>query len=324
MLHAASKRRIIVNRYDYHKPGTIEEAVGLMTTLDEAKYIAGGTDVMVLIRQKKLKPKNLISIRNIKGLAYIDATEGLMLGASTTHNDIANHDVIRQAYSALADASGAVGSQQIRNVATVGGNICNAAPSADTACPLLIFDARVLIKGKKSTREMPLDKFIAGPNKVILEPGELVTGFAMPSFGKITGSVYIKFARRQAMDLPILGLAARTTISITGNETRCKEAFKKGDGISQILKILEEEGLAFKDVRIAMCVMAPRPIRAKKAEETLKGKTISSEILKQAAEMVESESQPRDSFRGEAWYRRHMVKVLTNRALIQSIYRALA
>jgi carbon-monoxide dehydrogenase medium subunit len=279
---------------------------------------------MVLIRQKKLKPKNLISIRNIKDLAYIDTTNGLKFGAAHNHNDIANHDVIRQAYSALADASGAVGSQQIRNVATVGGNICNAAPSADTACPLLIFDARILIKGHTATREMPLDDFIAGPNKVVLEPPELVTGFAMPSFGKFTGSVYIKFARRQAMDLPILGLAARTTISITGSETRCKEAFTKGDGIPQVLDILEGEGLVFNDVRIAMCVMAPRPIRAKKAEETLRGKIISSETLQQVGETVESESQPRDSFRGEAWYRRHMVKVLTKRALIQSIYRALA
>jgi len=313
-----------VNRYDYHKPGTIEEAVSLMASLDGAQYIAGGTDVMVLIRQKKLNPKNLISIRNIKDLAYIDTTTGLKFGAATTHNDIDSHDVIRRTYSALADASGAVGSQQIRNVATVGGNICNAAPSADTACPLLIFDAKVLITGKTGTRELPVDDFIVGPNKVVLEPGELVTGFATPSFGKYTGSVYIKFARRQAMDLPILGLSARTTISVAGNEARCRETFAKGDNIPKILQTLEEEGLLFDDVRIAMCVMAPRPVRAKKAEETLVGKTISSEIIQQVGETVESESQPRDSFRGEAWYRSHMVKVLTKRALIQSIYRALA
>ncbi len=94
-----------MNRYDYHKPGTIEEAVGLMAALEGAKYIAGGTDVMVLIRQKKLKPKNLISIRNIKGLAYIDTANGLKFGAATTHSDIDSHDVIKRKYSALTDAT---------------------------------------------------------------------------------------------------------------------------------------------------------------------------------------------------------------------------
>ncbi len=98
-----------------------------MAALEGAKYIAGGTDVMVLIRQKKLKPKNLISIRNIKGLAYIDTANGLKFGAATTHSDIDSHDVIKRKYSALTDATSNLGSLQIRNVATVAGNICNAA-----------------------------------------------------------------------------------------------------------------------------------------------------------------------------------------------------
>ena len=206
-----------MNRFDYHKPGTIEEAVGLMASLDGAKYIAGGTDVMVLVRQKKLKPKNLISIRNIKDLAYIDTANGLKFGAATTHSDIDGHDVIKRAYSALTDATSWLGSRQIRNVATVGGNICNAAPSADTACPLLVLDTMVSIVGPKGTREVALDDFFQGPGKTVLEPGELVKGFVIPAFGENTGSAYIKHTRRQAMDLPILGVAARVTINIGKN-----------------------------------------------------------------------------------------------------------
>jgi CO/xanthine dehydrogenase FAD-binding subunit len=313
-----------VNRYDYHKPGTIEEAVGLMATLDGAKYIAGGTDVMVLIRQKKLKPKNLISIRNIKDLAYIDTTKGLKFGAATTHSDIDGHDVIKRTYSALTDATSHLGSWQIRNVATVGGNICNAAPSADTACPLLVLDTLVSIVGPKGTREVALDDFFQGPGKTVLEQGELVKEFIIPSFGENTGSAYIKHTRRQAMDLPILGVAAMITISVkSGSEVRCRDMFCTIDSISNILSRLKDEELKIEEARIAMGVVAPRPIRAKMAEAALKGKIVSPELFEEIGKIAASEAQPRDSIRGEAWYRSEMIKVLVKRALIKSIDRVI-
>jgi len=311
-----------VNRYDYHKPGTIEEAVGLMATLDGAQYIAGGTDVMVLIRQKKLKPKNLISVRNIKGLAYIDTANGLKFGAATTHSDIDSHDVIKRKYSALTDATSNLGSLQIRNVATVAGNICNAAPSADTACPLLVLDASVSIIGPKGDRNVAIDDFFRGPGKTVLEPGELVKEFVIPAFGENTASAYIKHTRRQAMDLPILGVAARITISMkSGSEARCKDMFCTIDSIANILSKLKDEGLTIEDARIAMGVVAPRPIRAKKAEAALKGKIVSPELFAEIGNIAASEAQPRDSIRGEAWYRSEMIKVLAKRALIKSIDR---
>lgn len=312
-----------MNRFDYHKPGTIEEAVSLMASLDGAKYIAGGTDVMVLIRHKKIQPKNLISIRNIKDLAYIDTANGLKFGSATTHSDIDGHDVIKRAYSALTDATSWLGSRQIRNVATVGGNICTAAPSADTACPLLVLDTMVSIVGPKGTREVALDDFFQGPGKTVLEPGELVKGFVIPAFGENTGSAYIKHTRRQAMELPILGVAARVTISV-GKSTavlRCKDFLCTMESTSEILQGFSEEELRCEDVRIAMGVVAPRPIRAKKAEAALKGKIISEKLLQEIGEIAASEASPRDSIRGEAWYRSEMIRVLVKRSILRSIDR---
>jgi carbon-monoxide dehydrogenase medium subunit len=295
-----------------------------MATLDGAEFIAGGTDVMVLIRQKKLAPKNLISIRNIKDLAYIDTTKGLKIGAATTHSDIDSHDIIKRSYSALTDATSHLGSWQIRNVATVGGNICTAAPSADTACPLLVLDAVLSITGPKGPRDVALDDFFQGPGKTALEQGELVKEFIIPAFGENTGSAYIKHTRRQAMDLPILGVAARITVSIkSGTEVRCKDMFCTIDSISNILSRLKDEELKVEDARIAMGVVAPKPVRAKKAEAALKGKVVSPELFEEIGNIAASEAQPRDSIRGEAWYRSEMIKVLVKRALIKSIDRVI-
>lgn len=295
-----------------------------MATLDGAEFIAGGTDVMVLIRQKKLAPKNLISIRNIKDLAYIDTTKGLKIGAATTHSDIDSHDIIKRSYSALTDATSHLGSWQIRNVATVGGNICTAAPSADTACPLLVLDAVLSITGPKGPRDVALDDFFQGPGKTALEQGELVKEFIIPAFGENTGSAYIKHTRRQAMDLPILGVAARITVSIkSGTEVRCKDMFCTIDSISNILSRLKDEELKVEDARIAMGVVAPKPVRAKKAEAALKGKVVSPELFEEIGNIAASEAQPRDSIRGEAWYRSDMIKVLVKRALIKSIDRVI-
>lgn len=282
--------------YEYYKPQTIEEAMGLMEELEDARFIAGGTDVLVLLRQKKIAPKNLISLRNIKDLSGIVEKDGLWIGGGTTHSDIVKNTFIRQHYSALSDAASHLGSRQIRNVATIGGNICNAAPSADTACPLLVLDAKVTIASSVE-REVDIDAFFLGPNKTVLEKNELAKGFQMPVFGDNTGSAYIKHTRRQAMDLPILGIATRITIKKEDDNLRCE------------------------DVRIAMGVVAPRPIRARKAEEALKDRIISEALLTEVADIAASEATPRDSFRGEAWYRKEMVKVLTKRAILKAIER---
>jgi len=276
--------------YEYYRPGSIDEALALMESSGgKGVFIAGGTDVMVLMRQKKLAPDCLISLRNIRDLAYLDTGNGLTVGSSVTHNTIATNEYIRKNYSALSDATKKVGSLQIRNVATMGGNICNAAPSADSACPLLVLDANVIIAGKDGERTVPIDDFFIGPNKVALNPGEIVKAFVMPAFGSKTGSAYIKHTRRQAMDLPMLGVAARVTIRVEGSEIGCHDMLCSTTDSSHIVKRLEDEGVVCEEARIALGVMAPRPIRAKKAEEALRGKAISEKLFQEIGLIAASE-----------------------------------
>jgi CO/xanthine dehydrogenase FAD-binding subunit len=312
-----------VRAFDYHKPKSVQEAWRLMEMLEDARFIAGGTDVMVLYRQKKIAPRNLISLRSIKDIASITRDKGLWIGSGATHSDIVQDVFIKRYYSALHDAASHIGSRQIRNVATIGGNICNAAPSADTACPLLVLDAKVVIDGQKGEREVKVDGFLLGPNKVGLEKGELVKGFTMPLFAENSGSTYIKHTRRQAMDLPILGIAVWVAISVGKSDARCRDILCSDSTASDILARLQQEDTRCEDVRIAMGVVAPRPVRARKAEEAMKGKVISEELLRDVGETAASEATPRDSVRGEAWYRTEMVKVLTRRAILRSIERIL-
>lgn len=314
----------VMGSYEYFRPVSIDEALALMESSGgKGVYIAGGTDVMVLMRLKKLAPGCLISLRNINDLGILTTANGLTVGGGVTHNTIAKNEYIQKNYSALADATKKVGSLQIRNVATMGGNICNAAPSADTACPLLVLDANVVIAGKSGERTVPIDEFFLGPNKVALDPGEIVKAFVMPAFGNKTGSAYIKHTRRQAMDLPMLGVAVRVTIRIEGNEIGCHDMLCTTTNSADIVSKLEDEGVTCEDARIALGVMAPRPIRAKKAEEFLKGKVVSEKLFAEIGEIAASECQPRDSIRGEAWYRRDMVKVLAKRAILRAVDRVI-
>lgn len=306
-----------MHAYDYFKPTSIKGALDLKGDLgDGAVFVAGGTDVMVLMHHRKLAPKALISLRNVGEICGI--TDG-RIGSGTTHREIQKSDYVRTKLSALHDAVCNLGSVQIRNVATVGGNICTAAPSADTACPLLVLDAKVVMVGPMGERMRPLDDFFLGPNQVALKPGELVKEFQIPDFGRTTGSAYIKHTRRAAMDLPIIGVAVRITLDRP--DVRCRDALCTMEPASKILALFAEEDLRCQDVRIAMGVVAPRPMRAKKAEAALSGKVISDALVAEVAEIAASEASPRDSMRGEAWYRSEMIKVLVKRAIIKAIDR---
>ncbi len=308
-------------RYDYHKPGTISEALRLMAQFQgEAAFISGGTDVMVLVKQKKMAPTHLISLRNISELSFMDSGT---IGAGVTHRQLQKDENVEKHFSALHDAVCKLGSTQIRNVATIGGNICNAAPSADTACPLLVLDAVAVIDGPSGERRVPIDDFFEGPGKTALQKGEILKSLLMPEFGEMTGSAYIKHTRRNAMDLPVIGVAARITISIgkSGGRLRCKDYLCVAESAEDVLRQFAQEDLRCEDLRIALGVVAPRPIRAKKAEVALKGKIISEQALQEIGEIALSEASPRDSIRGEAWYRSEMIRVLVKRAMLSAIDR---
>ena len=285
-------------KFEYLKPNSIDEAISLHQSHGErARYIAGGTDVMIKIKEGKISPRYLISLRHLQGLDQIIAERGeLRIGAAVTHRMLELSPVIRKDLPILIDAVENIGSVQIRNVATIGGNIINAVPSADGAIPLITLGAEVRIRGPKGERGMALEDLFIGPGQTLLEAGEILVEFVIPKLPPHPGGAYWKHTRRAAMELPILGVAV--LISLDDDMKTCAEA------------------------RIGLGVLAPTPMRARNAEAILKGKKVDDRILKRAGKAGAEECKARDSVRGEAWYRRAMVEVLVPRMARVAMERA--
>lgn len=311
----------MLKKFEYIKATSYKEAVDLLTHYgDRAKLIAGGTDVMVAIKQGKIAPEALISIKNISEGSYVKVSgEGIKIGAVTPHRELERNPYIRKV-GALMDAVRQLGSVQIRNVATIGGNLCNAAPSADTAPPLLVHDAHVTVNGSDGLKTLPLREFFVGPGKTVLAYNEVLTEIFIPSPPVSSASAYWKHSRRKGMDLAIIGVAL--WIDLVFEDIEPLRAVREKNFEEQF-RALERSGVYCKDVRLALGVAAPTPIRAPKAEEFLKGKRIVKETLLEFGAIAASEAQPRDTFRGEAWYRREMIKVLPARLCLSCIYRVL-
>lgn len=311
-----------MKKFDYFKPKTLEEALILLVQYGEkAKLVAGGTDVIVMIKQKTISPDILISLQGIPGLNEIKYNGFLSIGPMVTHRMIEKSELIKKDFSALADAVSWLGSIQIRNVATIGGNICTAAPSADTATPLLVLGTQVKIKGVKEERTIPIEEFFKGPGETVLKTGEMIKELIIPKLLPNTGSAYYKLQRRLALDLPILGVSV--LLSLDKNKVTCSDMLCTASPISSILHKMEEDEIVCKEVRIALGVAAPTPFRTVKAEGLIRGKKLSDELLDEVAETASKEAQPRDSIRGEAWYRRDMIRVLVKRMAMKSIERVI-
>ena len=309
-----------MKKFDYLKPKTFDEALSLLAKYGEkAKLIAGGTDVIVMIKQKAIAPDVLISLQGIPALDQMIYNGSLSIGPMVTHRAIEKSEVIKNNFSALADAVDDLGSVQIRNVATIGGNICTAAPSADTATPLLVLGTQVKIKSIKEERTVPIEEFFKGPGESVLKTGEMVKELSIPKPLPNTGSAYYKLQRRLALDLPILGVSV--LLSLDKNKVTCSDLLCTASPISTILHKMEDDEIVCKDVRIALGVAAPTPMRALKAEALLRGKKLSDELLEETANIASQEAQPRDSIRGEAWYRKDLIRVLVKRMAMKSIER---
>jgi len=311
-----------MKKFDYLKPTTLDEVLSLLDQYGKkAALIAGGTDIVVMIKQKTMSPDVLISLQGIPGIDQIQYDGTLRIGPMVTHRAIEKSEMIRKEFSALSDAVDVLGSIQIRNVATIGGNICSAAPSADAVVPLLALGAHLKIRGPKSERRISIDQFFTGPGETVLAEGEILTEIEIPKPLVNTGSAYWKHQRRQALDLPILGVSV--LLSLSKASVTCSDLLCTTSPISVVLHSLEEDELECKEIRIALGVAAPVPMRAKKAESLLRGKKISDELLEAVALTAAEEAQPRDSIRGEAWYRRDMIKVLVKRMAMKCMERVL-
>jgi carbon-monoxide dehydrogenase medium subunit len=243
---------------------------------------------MVKVKEGKISPQYLVSLRRIQGLDRITFQNGeLRIGSLVTHRMLERSPIIRKEFPILTDAVTHIGSVQIRNVATIGGNIVNAVPSADGAIPLITLGAQVRLRGPKGERTLDLEHIFIGPGQTLMEPGEILLEFVVPKLPAHTGAAYVKHTRREAMELPLLGVAV--LISLGGDLSTCTEA------------------------RIGLGVLAPTPMRARSAESLLKGKEITEDLLAEAGKAAAEECKARDSIRGEAWYRREMVEVLVPR-----------
>jgi xanthine dehydrogenase FAD-binding subunit len=283
---------------NYYEPTTIDEAVELLTDNPDLMPIAGGTDVLVKMHNGKIKQTDLLSLHRIielKGIKkYPDNVIGI--GTLSTFTEIANHPSIKDNIPILIEAALAMGGPQIRNVATIGGNICNGVPSADSAPALLALNAQLKLYSKSGERVIPIQEFFLGPGKVALNQGELLTEIIItPDNYQDYGGHYIKFSMRKAMDIATLGVAVV-----------CKLKAKN----------------VFDNVRISLGVAGPTPLRCNQAEEYAKGRTISRQSLAEIANLAVKSAKARTSWRASKEYREHLIEELTFRALKVSITRA--
>jgi len=289
-----------MRRFTYLVPQTLDEAVSLHESYgDHAKYIAGGTDVLVKIKEGKVAPEYLISLKHIlkQDRPYLNQETGeLHIGAFVTHRAIETSPLVKLNYPILYDAVKNIGSVQIRNVATIGGNLVNAVPSADGAIPLIALDGKAQIYGTKGRRSTQLLRFFLGPGQCDLERGEILTNVIIPPPQDRSAGAYVKHGRRQAMELPMLGVGVQLG--------------------------LEEDLATCARARICLGVAAPTPLRCRQAENYLSGKTIDELSLTEAGKIAGEESRVRDSIRGVAWYRREMVAVLVKRMGMKALQRA--
>ena len=282
-------------RFDYAEPETLAEASAVLQAhAGRASVLAGGTDLLVEIKEQLRRVHCVVNIKRIGGLDALgfDARAGLHFGALTTARRIELDASITQHYAGLHQAVRELGSIQVRNRATVVGNICRASPSADTLPPLIADGASIVIGDGATTHEMLLEDFFTGAGKTTLQTGQLVLAIKVPPPPPRTGRTYIKHGRRRAMELATVGIAVSVTLDDAGI---CTQA------------------------RIALGAVAATPIRAREAEAALQGRAIDSRALADAAALALAASRPISNVRASAAYRREMVGVLTRRALEQAL-----
>lgn len=276
--------------FEYYEPASLAEASDLLRRLGkDASIIAGGTDLLVEMKEELRSVLHVVNIKkipNLRDFTY-DPAAGLRFGALVTVREIETSPHVIGNYPNLTKAVSLLGSVQVRNRATVVGNICRASPSADTIPPLIADGASLTVYNGGTERTVLLEDFFTGPGRTVLSPGDIVTGISLPVPRPTSGRAYIKHGRRKAMELATVGVA----VSIEHAAGHCS------------------------DIRIALGAVAPTVIRARRTEDLLRGRTIDAALLAEAAESAMQEATPIGNVRASAAYRRDMVGVLTRRAI---------
>jgi carbon-monoxide dehydrogenase medium subunit len=281
-------------RFDYHEPRSVKEACALLDEHgEEARLIAGGTAMLIMMRMKLLNPRVVVSLAKLPDFDAIrfDAKAGLTIGAGARHRDIELDPAVRDHYPLLRETFQKVAQPRIRNMATIGGNLCQGDPLTDPGASLMALDASVALRSSRGERIIPLDQFFIDYYQTAAEPGEIMTEIRVPPPVKNLRWAHIKFLPRSLEDFATVGVA----LALRTSDGRCD------------------------DVRLALNSAAPTIFRAKKAEAILRGQKITAKLIADMAESAAADSDPIDDNRGSSEYKREMVKVLVRRAAAQAL-----
>ncbi len=287
-----------MNEFQFHTPERLEDALSLLDQYgDDARVFAGGTALLLFMKQRFAQPDHLVSLQKIPALDGIDVTDGeIRLGAMLTHRTVETSPLLQETVSLLGETYRHVATTRIRNMATVGGGLVHGDPNLDPPPSLIVLGAKAVLASSSGERTVPVEEFFLDYYETAIQPGEIVTQVIVPIVPPNTGTVYIKFLPRTADDYATVSVAALLT--------------------------LDDDNSTCKEVKIGLGSLGTIPIRGRQAEDVLRGKAISPELIRQAAEAAEEEVDPMDDFRGSAPYKQEMAKVFTRRALEQALAKA--
>ena len=276
--------------FDYEAPTSLAGALELLTQPGEVRPLAGGTDIIDQLKSNRRNADLVVDLKRIPELSAIESNgSGLRIGSAVSCTDVHNFTAENGGYAALSESSELVGSIHIQNRASVGGNVCNAAPSADTIPALLIHEAIAHTASTAGDREIPLIDFFAGPGQTVLAKGEILKELVLPTPSANTASAYLRFIPRNEMDIAVAGVGSLIEV----------------DPSSKVVT----------KARIALASVAPTPVRAYAAEEYLEGTTIDEAAINKTADLAVKAAVPITDVRGSAEYRKELIRVLTNRTL---------
>ncbi len=289
--------------FDMVSAESVAEACALLARHDgKARLFAGGTDLLIMMKHRKATPRQLINIKRIAGLDHIsyDAEGGLRMGALATVESIKDHRVIGEKYPVLSQAAGLLVTTHVRNLGTLGGNLANASPAAEFAPPLLVLDATVQCAGSTGERTVPMSEFFLAPGKSALRPDEMITEIRVPVPRPGAEAIYLKHSLRR-MDVATASAAA----------------------------LVQFDGDACREARVALGAVAPTPFRADRAEDRMRGAKFTGEgadgaLLDEVARLAGEQTKPIDDFRGEASYRRRIIVMLLRQGLERVVGRAIS
>ncbi len=282
-----------MQNFEYLKPRTLDELFSLMDRYEESsRILAGGTDLLVALKKRSCpKPRRVI---NIKGIPHLDIVEfdekenELKIGALVSIHALLKNPLIKSQWGVLHQAAEVMASPQVKNMATIGGNLCNGSPAADLPPPLMVLSATISVAGPDGERIVPIEDFFVGPGKTVLAKNEIVTAVRIPLPITQAACRYVKFSPGRPSDLALVGVAVLVKENSSGVCT---------------------------NVRIALGAVAEKPIRALRAEKFLIGRDVNEEVFTTAGTIASEEARPIDDLRGSAWYRLEMIKTLVARTL---------